>query len=104
MKTSLTRSTQLCVLREPDPATEPPGQRAMRCEREAASVRSMPANVRGTVVPGVSRKFHPRCPPSGDAQPANAAITYRQIDTHWAKGCGMNLAERWFLGEGGERA
>jgi len=58
----------------------------------------------GTTVPGGSREFHPICPPSGDAQPGNAAITYRRTDTHRAKGLVMNLAERWLLGEGGERA
>jgi RNA polymerase sigma-70 factor, ECF subfamily len=35
MKTSLTRSTQLCVPHEPDPATETLGERAQRFERDA---------------------------------------------------------------------
>jgi|SRR5215510_5222492 len=45
--------------------------------RDTASVTSMPRTRVALSCPAPPGKFHPTCPPSGDAQPGNAAITYR---------------------------
>jgi hypothetical protein len=45
MNTSLTRSTPLCMPHETDPATETPGQRAIRFERDALPYK-------GSCIPG----------------------------------------------------